>query len=372
MLKKRDIVILTASFGTGHIAVAKVIKAQLLKSSPNLNVEIVDIYKLLHPRVYKAIYRSYSLLAKYLPYLYNQYYYGKEKIGYLKKLDTLSKVGIVEFKRFIKEKNPMLIISTFPSCTGYVAQYKRKYNKQLPLFTCITDVVSNNEWLYEENDHYFVADRSLKVGLIEKGIADDSISVTGIPIRSRFIMKYNKDYYKRHLGYSHEDKIVLLMGGGLGLLPKDDNFYKWLVNQEHVQVVALTSSNERLYNQLKSIKASNFRVYGYCEKVSEYMAAADVLIGKSGGITLYEAIASSLPIIVYKPKLGQEIENCRFIIQKGIGYIANNEEDLKYTLKVALKDEIQEILKDNIVTVKKNIDEKCISEIIISTILTKN
>ena len=45
------------------------------------------------------------------------------------------------------------------------------------------------------------------------------------------------------------------------------------------------------------------------------------MITKSGGATLFEAISSNTPIIVKNPKVGQEIENAKFIIDKGIGII---------------------------------------------------
>lgn len=371
MLNKCDIIILTANFGTGHIAVAKEIKAQLLKQAPNLKVEIIDVYKMLHPRGYKVIYRGYELLVKNLPYLYNQYYYGKENFEFLKKVDTLSKFGIQRLRRFISEKTPKAIVSTFPSCTGYMAQYKKHYNNKIPLFTCITDVVCNNEWIYPENDFYFVADYPMQQGLINKGVNADKIKVTGIPIRKRFLKQQDEAYYKKQLGYEKEDKIVLLMGGGLGLLPKDIEFYLWLLNQENVQVVALTSKNSKLLNQLNGIGAPNLRVFSFCEQVSEYMTIANILIGKSGGITLFESIASYVPLIVYKPKLGQEVENSRYIIQKGIGYVVNNEKELKQTVLLALQPRIQEQLKVNLVEAKKSINPGLIKKTILEVINNK-
>lgn len=353
MLNKCDVLILTTNFGSGHEAVAKVIKSRLKKQAPHLSVEIIDIYKMLHPNGYRAIYRGYEILVKHFPYIYNQYYYGKDSITFLKKMDTLSKLGIIRLRQFIKKTNPKVVISTFPSCTGYMVQYKKKHDSKLPLFTCITDAVLNNEWIYKENDCYFVADDRLKDGMVKKGVYEDQILVTGIPIRSKFFKNQEKNNYRKKLGYKENDKIVLIMGGSFGLLPKGIDFYRWLLNKEHVQVVVLASKNYKLYKQLKELNAPNLRVFGFCEQVSEYMAAANVLIGKSGGITLFEAIASQLPLIVYQPKLGQEVENSRFIIQKGIGYVANHSKDLKSTVLMVLQPNVQEQLQLNLINAKK-------------------
>lgn len=158
MPNKCDVLILTANFGTGHVAVSNTIKAQLLKKAPELDVHIIDVYKMLHPTGYKAIYRSYEMLVRKFPYFYNQYYYGKEWFKPLKRMDTLSKISIKRLHRYLEETKPSVIISTFPGCTGYMAQYKKRYHSSLPLLTCITDAVCNNEWIYEACEGYFVAD----------------------------------------------------------------------------------------------------------------------------------------------------------------------------------------------------------------------
>ena len=58
----------------------------------------------------------------------------------------------------------------------------------------------------------------------------------------------------------------------------------------------------------------------------------DLMITKPGGATLFEAIHLNTPVIVKLPKIGQEIENAKFIIDKGIGIIYNDENDLKVYL----------------------------------------
>lgn len=198
--------------------------------------------------------------------------------------------------------------------------------------------------------------------MIIKGVPEDAIFVTGIPIRNKFLNRIDQNTLRSQLGYPPDDKIILIMGGGLGLLPTEDEFYRWLIAQEKVQVVVLTSKNKKLYQRLKSMNAPNMRVYGFCEQVIEYMKIGDVLIGKSGGITLYEAIASNLPMIVFQPKLGQEIENSRFIVNKGIGYIANNYQELKSTISLMLDEQRQEKIKANLQVAQKAINTDLLTQ----------
>ena len=56
----------------------------------------------------------------------------------------------------------------------------------------------------------------------------------------------------------------------------------------------------------------------------ELLEESDLIITKPGGATLFEAIYANTPVIVKSPKVGQEIENAKFIIDKGIGLIYND------------------------------------------------
>ncbi|PKM51304.1 MAG: hypothetical protein CVV02_06785 [Firmicutes bacterium HGW-Firmicutes-7] len=365
MQNKCDVLILTAGFGTGHVAVSQALKEHVFAQDSTIKIHVADIYEVIHPLAYKLIYNGYELLVRQFPQLYNKYYYAKEKYALFLKFDTTAHYCIKRLNNYLHERDPNVVISTFPSCTGYLTKYKKAYRSKMPLLTCITDVVDNNEWLYAENDIYFVADFLLKQGLIKKGVPKDKILVTGIPIRNRFINNEEKQVLKEQLGYKPEERIILLMGGGLGLLPKNESFYRWLANLKNIKIIALTSKNNAIYNKLQEINSPNIRIFEYCDKVPEYMRISDMLIGKSGGVTLFEAIASALPIIVYKPILGQEIENSNYIAEKQIGYVANDLRGLKQTILKCLEVNTRDKLVDNIKELQQSINMKVLAEKIV-------
>lgn len=340
MLNKCDILILTAKFGAGHVSVSNALKEHIHACDQTIKIDVADMHEIMHPKSYKGIYRSYEFMVRHLPKIYNQYYFGKENFSKLQKLDTASHGNLKKLARFLEEKAPKLVISTFPLCTGYMSKYKETYNSDLPLLTCITDVVDNSEWLYDGNDIYFVAGECVKDSLIKKGISEDKIYITGIPVRGRFLKKEDRDNLKRRLGFLESDRIILMMGGGLGLFPKGEDFYEWLGTLKSIKVIVLTGRNEKLYEKLSSLDVENIMVYKQTDKVAEYMRISDVLVGKSGGITLFEAIASTLPIIVYKPILGQEIKNCQYIQEKQIGIVVHHLEQLKESLLQVLNESV--------------------------------
>jgi UDP-N-acetylglucosamine:LPS N-acetylglucosamine transferase len=50
-------------------------------------------------------------------------------------------------------------------------------------------------------------------------------------------------------------------------------------------------------------------VVGYTTEIDEYMAAADLLVGKPGGLASSEALARGLALVIVRPIPGQEERN---------------------------------------------------------------
>ena len=111
------------------------------------------------------------------------------------------------------------------------------------------------------------------------------------------------------------------MGGGLGLLPKEADFYEGLNKLEGVHTTVITGNNRKLYEQLAGCWP-NITVLGYTDQVQRYMSRARLMVSKPGGITLSEAIYTGLPLLMPKPFLQQERNNAAFAVRHGVGRVA--------------------------------------------------
>lgn len=163
---------------------------------------------------------------------------------------------------------------------------------------------------------------------------------------------------------AEDDFVILMMGGGMGLIPKEISFYKWINAHKHIKLIIITGHNEDLYNKISRYNDySNIDVLKYTNRVSDMMALSDLLITKPGGITLFETISSNLPFIIYKPVLGQELENCRYIEEKELGYIVNNQDELKEKISLVMEnDTIRCNIIKKLAIQKKNINMKALAE----------
>ena len=342
------ILILTGKFGMGHYSVSEAIGQEISSRDSNIEVSIVDILDYLMPTASKILYKSFNTLVTKWSNLYNFVNINNEDNN----IKTFNYFFVKGLDRLFLEFNPDIVISTLPISSQYISKYKSLKKSNIPLFTFITDISSHSEWIHKNTDFYFVGDISIKKSLIDKGIDENKIIVSGIPVKQGFkdkIIKFDKN----------KSKEILIMGGGLGLISFNKNLFESLNNEKNIKTTVITGNNKKMFEQLKS-KYKNIEVLGYTNKIDFYMKRADLIISKSGGITLFEAIYSETPIYVVNPFLLQEVKNAKFIEKRKIGQVVWNEEmDIAKDILSLINDDKAILkMKSNMKKVKENINQE--------------
>ena len=319
------VLILTAKFGMGHLSASNAIKEDILKFDKDTDVKVVDFYEYSMPVLSKYIYKGFNVLIKYGKELYKLYYSGNDKKT--ANIDLLTKKLAASCKNIVDEEKPDIIVSTFPMISKGVGHFKEKNNSKISLITCITDISSHYEWITENTDKYMVPCVEVRDELINKGIDSNKLLVYGIPVADKF--RKNFENLSRQKLITNNTKIVdmsayrnkkelLIMGGGLGVLPKSTDFYKKLDEQENLHTTIVAGENKSLYNMING-KYDNITVLGYTDKVDKLMEKADCVVTKPGGITMFEAIYSLTPIISFSTDLPNELHNIDFIKENNFG-----------------------------------------------------
>lgn len=307
-----NILILTAKCGMGHYTASIALKQEL--ENKDIYVDVIDFFDVIFPRMNKIIYGIFNFLVSKCSSVYNFFYKFSANTNFI----PFKKIIERRIEKIIKQKNIKIIISTFPVCSKYISSYKKLNNINLKLYTCITDIEVNKEWIAQETNAYFVASDETKKQLINYGILDEKIKVIGIPIKKEF----------KKLKSLKDKKEILVMGGGLGLIPNMDKILRKLAINQDLHITIIAGKNQKLFDKYHN-RYTNITVIGYTNEVYKYMEKAQIIITKAGGITLFEAIYSQTPMYILYPFLSQEIGNAKFIEKNKIGKVIwNKTEDV--------------------------------------------
>lgn len=306
-----NILLLTGKFGMGHWSAAQALAAQL--EGAGHTVALTDLFHYAMPELAPALYRGFQFLVSRLGGVYNLHHRR-----------TRDEAGEIPLARLLERKvgelaaalRPALILSTHPVCSGAAARYKWVAGSTLPLITCMTDVTDHSEWIHPGTDCYLVPSPDVRKALVDKGVAAGRILVSGVPVKDGFAAARRQDGPRR----------LLIMGGGLGLMPRRDSFYQALNDLEGVRTTILTGKNQRLYRRLTG-RYANLEAVPFTDRVAQYMARSHLMLSKPGGVTCFEAIASRLPMLAWEPFLEQERENARFLVRHGMARVVGKEEN---------------------------------------------
>jgi processive 1,2-diacylglycerol beta-glucosyltransferase len=97
-----------------------------------------------------------------------------------------------------------------------------------------------------------------------------------------------------------------------------------LCKHKSIQVAVVCGNNTMQKIKLESLGLKNLKVFGFIENIDELYKIACCMITKPGGITLTEALAIQIPLIIIKPVPGQEKENALYFERKGAAIVAYN------------------------------------------------
>lgn len=182
-----------------------------------------------------------------------------------------------------------------------------------------------------EADYYFIAHEELTEEYAKKGIAPEKLVPTGIPVSDRFRSLPSREEARESLGMNPEGHCILVMTGSMGY-GKIENLVRALVSRMDGgdNVYILGGSNEKLKARLREAYREDprVRVLDYTDRTAEYLAAADLLFTKPGGLTSTEAAVAGIPLAHTRPIPGCEDCNQAFYNAHGMSLSADSEEKL--------------------------------------------
>ncbi len=263
--------------------------------------------------------------------------------------------GFSETKKIVKKFNPDIVIGTGGFICGPVLLAATKL--KIPTM------------LHESNAFPGVTTKILsgKVDAVLLGFEDakprlpkaKKIVITGTPTKVRKIKlsQMQKDKIIKELGLRIDLPIVLIFGGSQGARTINSCLIEIIQKKSNSNYQIIWASGQKQYdiikNDLKELKIDinkiqNVKILPYIYNMEEMMNLADIVISRSGAMTITEIAKCGKPAIFipfpfatenhqeYNAKVLENVEAAKIILDKDL-----NVETLSNTLNEMLKDKVK-------------------------------
>lgn len=288
---------------TGHHHVADAVMEELYVAVKTISCEKVDILSYSYGVLEKLISTTYLNWIKAMPSAYDKLYsYLAVRNQTKRPRQLLYEIMFTPFfKRLINENKPNILFCTHCLPSNIASSLKQKGRLEAITVNVYTDYFVNRVWGIDGIDYHFVPSITVKDFLMDLGVKENKIFVTGIPVHPIF--------QEQKFNYNRKKELHILVGGGsLGI----GSIEKIIPKNPTIQYTVLCGQNEKLYSKLQNQNNPYITPVRYIKSkkdMNQLYNDVDAVITKPGGVTISECLRKQLPIFTCNALPGQEKVN---------------------------------------------------------------
>ncbi len=331
------VLIVTASIGAGHDVPAAVLAGALRERGAT--PEVVDGLEVGGP-VARAIVGGASSLettagniAFEAGYLLGTRYAPMRRAG----SRVIEQIMRRRYERFLAEHPSDVIVSTYPLTTELLGRMRCSGALATPVVSAITDLAALHYWAHPGVDLHLLTHPESEPEVREiAGLRTRVAAVHGLT-DPRFCDPPPRSAAREELGLAGRGSLVVVSGGGWGvgdLSGATDTALHYGADS----VVLLVGHNDGALARMREAYGADDRVqiWGFTDRMVALLAAADVLIHSTAGLTVLEALMCDCRVISYGWARGHIRVNNAAYERLGMVDVARNRTQLAHALIAAL------------------------------------
>jgi processive 1,2-diacylglycerol beta-glucosyltransferase len=295
------VLVLTGDMGEGHNAAARAIAAELARQDPDIDVVVKDGLGEMGPTIHRLFRDGYRLQLERFPSSYSLFYSFFLGIPRARRIaqTALSLLASRRLLRLIDSQEPDVVVSTYPLITTVLGRLRERGRVVGPAYATVTELAGVELWAARGIDLHFVMHEHCVEG-VERVAGKGSAAVVRLLVDPIFLEPLSGDEARQKLHLPPDEPLVLVSGGGWGMGDLSGAVEVALTIPDTL-VICVTGNNRALRKQLERRYQSEPRVrtLAFTEKMNELLAAADVLVHSTAGVTCFEAWARGCPLIAW-------------------------------------------------------------------------
>jgi len=311
------ILVLTLSFGSGHVRAASAIAHELSEQLPGTEVYVLDALENCR-WPFRALYVwPYWMMVRYAPRLWKKLFEARRSHRAEETAPAWAfRYGCSHVFETIARLKPDTIIAVEVAACEMSVIARRMHLADARIIAVITDHEAEPIWVKPEVDLYAVPERGVRDELCQWGAPATNVVVTGIPTEAAFRARHDQRVTRLGFGLNAHLPLVLLMGGGMGPSRMDRIAASLCASEVPMQLVAIAGHDRKALKRLGRLNAQHrntLHVVGWTDQTAALMQVASLLITKPGGVTLAEAAECGLPVVMFDRIPGPEKLNAEHL-----------------------------------------------------------
>jgi processive 1,2-diacylglycerol beta-glucosyltransferase len=337
----RRILIVSADVGEGHAAAARALAEQLRLQPEPVEVTVIDGLAAMGKPLHKVVQDGYRVQLEVAPWTYTLFYFLLHRVWPVRELvrRILYVFGSRPLARAIAEHDPDVVVSTYPAVTVVLSRLRRRGEVRCPTVATITDLTGLFFWAQRGIDVHLVCYPE-SVPAVERIAGTGSAAIVRPLISAEFLTPRCPLAARSALGLPEKGRMVVVSGGGWGVGDVEGAVRELQGVHGVSSIVCLAGRNEELGTRLRETFGADerVRVLGFTDRMPEILAAADVLVHSTGGVTCLEAKALSVPVVSYGLPVGHARLNTRAMADLRLLRLANDLDELRELVRESLVD----------------------------------
>jgi UDP-N-acetylglucosamine:LPS N-acetylglucosamine transferase len=328
------VLILTASIGEGHDLPARVLADGVLRERPDAHVRVQDGLDAMgwpFPRIADA---GSKFESRFGDVAFDVEYWLLAQLPMTRRLSgwALTAIGGPRLLKVIRAERPDVLVATYPGVSEVLGRLRVRGRLDVPVVSAITDLAALRFWAHPGVDLHLVTHPESIAEV--RAIAPHSRVVCTNGLTSpEFLTARDPADARRSLDLPPDGPVVVISGGGWAVGDLSGAAAVALA-VEGSTVVCLCGRNEGVRERLRDAFAAQtrVRVEGFTDRMGDWLAAADVLVHSTAGLTVLEAMIRGCAVISYGWGRGHIRANNRAYTRFGLAEVATTRAELATAL----------------------------------------
>jgi UDP-N-acetylglucosamine:LPS N-acetylglucosamine transferase len=333
------VLILTASIGEGHDLPARFLADGIRAEQPDAQVEIVDFLAIVGPVLRRTIVDGSKFDSEWGNRAFEIEYRLVSDIRPTRWLAGALTAALARrpLLRAIARSRPDVIVSTYPAATEALGRLRVRGRIDVPLASAITDLAALRWWAHPGVDLHLTIHPESTPEVLSIAPRSRVECVRGLTDPA-FYEPRGAAGARGALGLPAAGPIIAVSGGGWAVGDLAGAVEEALEVPE-AHVVALGGRNAEVRGALERRFGSDPRVtvLGFTKQMPDLLAAADVLVHSTAGLTVLEALMLGCRVVSYGWGRAHIRVNNEAYVRDGLAEVAADRSQLAPALRRSLE-----------------------------------